>query len=276
MRVEAHAKINWALAVEGRRADGYHELDMVTQTIALCDEMTLEVAEGEISLRVDGQCAGAENLVYRAAEALHRLSGGARGARIELHKRIPERAGLGGGSADCAAALRGLNAMWNLRLADRDLLRIGLALGADVPFCLTGGLCRVRGVGERVERLNDARALPLLLLRVGDGLATADVFKKWDEARGPSPPISVGEMQAAVLAGDFSRLSPGPYNALEAPARALLPEIGRIKERMRSLGAAYAAMSGSGSTVFGAFHDLEAARRAQAALPGAILTETLR
>lgn len=270
----ANAKINWALNIVGRRADGYHLLDMVMQTIDLCDDLTVEPA-GALSLTVDGAAAGEDNLVLRAARALNRYSGTCNGARMALIKRIPARAGLGGGSADCALALRALNELWKLDLTDAELLEIGEKLGADVPFCLTGGLARVRGIGEQIKPVPDAPQIPLVLVRPGDGLSTGEVFKLWDGGGFGEVALDGATLVDAVARRDLAAIDGLCANALTAPAVALMPEIGRLIDEMRALGAGAAFMTGSGSTVVGAFSDAQTARRAAERLPGAILTKTL-
>ena len=148
MLIRANAKINWTLDTVGVRADGYHLLDMLMQSISLHDTLTLEPAE-DVTFSADGATRVPQdegNLALRAALALRRHAGTAQGAMIHLHKRIPSGAGLGGGSADAAAVLHGLNALWELNLPMETLRQIGLTLGADVPFCLMGGLAHVRGI----------------------------------------------------------------------------------------------------------------------------------
>ena len=155
MLIRANAKINWTLDIVGVRADGYHLLDMLMQSISLHDTLTLEPAE-DVTFSADGATRVPQdesNLALRAALALRRHTGTERGATIHLHKRIPSGAGLGGGSADAAAVLHGLNALWELNLPMETLRQIGLTLGADVPFCLMGGLAHVRGIGEVIEPL---------------------------------------------------------------------------------------------------------------------------
>jgi 4-diphosphocytidyl-2-C-methyl-D-erythritol kinase len=275
IEVEAHAKINWALWTTCRRPDGYHELDMLMQRLALSDLMTFEDAE-DLSLSMDGKPSGdEENLVLRAARALRQATGARRGAQISLVKRIPVRAGLGGGSADCAAALAALNTLWGLNLPDEALKGIGLRLGADVPYCLTGGLCRVRGIGEQVERLPEGPRAFLTLCRLGGGLSTADVFRAWD-ASPNYPPVDPEGVMEALRAGDFDWLRRTARNALIHPAASLLPEIPEKIERMYALGARFALMSGSGSTVYGVFSTRAEAAEATALLgKNAIVTETL-
>jgi 4-diphosphocytidyl-2-C-methyl-D-erythritol kinase len=273
--VEAHAKINWALWISGRRSDGYHEMDMLMQQVALCDDLTLEEAD-DLTLWVDGEPSqDHNNLVLRAASALRELTGVRRGARVLLTKRIPARAGLGGGSADCAAALRALNALWGLNLSDETLLKIGLKLGADVPYCLAGGLCRVRGIGEIVERLPEGPRVYLALSRLGDGLSTADVFRVWDSSPAFPPMDALGAAEA-LRSGDFDRLRIAARNALIAPAASILLEIPEKIGQLYDAGARYAQMSGSGSTVYGVYESLDKARRAAEILEkSAIVTETL-
>ena len=271
----ANAKINWALNITGRRADGYHLLDMVMQTIDLCDELCFEPA-GSLSLWEDGrESAGEDNLVIRAARALNRYAGTDFGARVTLKKRIPARAGLGGGSADCALALSALNELWRLELTRKELLAIGERLGADVPFCLTGGLARVSGIGERIAPAADAPRIPLVLARPGDGLSTAEVFALWDSGDFPAVTLDGAALIDAVARRDLVLADRLCANALTAPAVALMPQIGRCIAQMRALGAAAAFMTCSGSAVVGAFEDADAARRAAGHIPGAILTQTL-
>ena len=272
----ACGKINWALNITGRRADGYHTLDMVMHRIALSDELTFEPADG-LYLTVDGVAPpdAEKNLVIRAAEALNRRAGTRFGARIALVKRIPARAGLGGGSADCAEALRGLNVLWKLGLSEGELAAIGLTLGADVPFCLAGGLARVTGIGEHIEPIPGAPAIPLVLVTPGGGLSTGAVFSEWDRGGFPNVTLDALALARAVVDRDLGAAGALCANALTAPALKLMPEIGDALRRMKALGAKAAFMTGSGSTVVGAFDGDEAARRAAEALPGAIVTHTL-
>lgn len=255
----AHAKINWALEVTGVRPDGYHALDMLMQRIDLADELFMEPARW-ISLTVDGKSipSGGRNLVVRAANALNEYMGTRRGARIRLKKRIPVRAGLGGGSADCAAALLGLNRMWRLNLPESKLMEIGLRLGADVPYLLRGGFARVRGIGDELTPLDGARSVPLVLVRPGGGLSTPHVFAEYDRMAQARGEIDIEGAYRALACGDLHAYDRLSGNALEAPARKLMPEIGRVMERLRMEGAVAVRMSGSGSTVFGAFESADA------------------
>ena len=273
--VHACAKINWALNITGLLPNGYHALDMLMQTIDLGDDMSFGDA-GDLPLYVNGapDPDPEKNLVMKAARALQRHTGCARGARIELTKHIPARAGLGGGSADCALTLLALNTLWNLELDDPTLLALGAKLGADVPFCLTGGLARVRGIGEVIDPIPDAPELPLVLVTPGGGLSTAEVFGLWDS--GAFPPVALDTLRLAnaVVARDLAAADHLCANALTAPAVALMPEIRGLMERLRALGGQAVFMTGSGSTVVAAFDDPGRARAAAEALPGAVFTHT--
>ena len=275
--LRARAKINWALNITGRRADGYHLLDMLMQSIDLADELSFEPADSLSLWAAGAECAAPQqNLVVRAADALNAFAGTGFGARIELKKRIPERAGLGGGSADCALALRALNRMWGLDLPEETLMEIGAKLGADVPFCLAGGLARVRGIGEAIDPVPGAPEIPLVLLRPGGGLSTAAVFKLWDEGGYPAVRLDAAALADAVVRRDLAAVDRLCANALTAPAVSLMPEIGEAMDAMRRLGAGAAFMTGSGSAVVGAFDDGETARAAAARLPGSVLARTCR
>lgn len=274
--VKAHAKLNWSLDLLGTRPNGYHELDMLMQRIELADELTFENARWTM-LTIDGQAlpVGERNLIVRAVNALNDYMGTRRGARIQLKKRIPVRAGLGGGSADCAATLLALNRLWKLRLSTDKLCEIGAKLGADVPFCIRGGLCRVSGIGEIIEPLACGPRIPMVLLHPGGGLSTQAVFGKFDEGRYPSLHVDTAAVARAVQAGDVAAYDACSGNALEAPAIALMEEVRTAMVQLRQAGAGAVRMSGSGSAVFGLFDADEQARQAAEKLPGAILSASL-
>ena len=275
LTVLAHAKINWSLSICADRPDGYHDLDMLMQSIKLSDMLTFEPSRW-LTLSIDGQRlpSGDRNLVIRAANALNETMGMRKGARITLKKNIPSRAGLGGGSADCAAALLALNHMWNLKLPLRTLQQIGLSLGADVPFCLQQGLCRAQGVGEILTPRRESPSIPLVMITPGGGLSTPAVFKAWNAGGYPMTPVQTDALADALICGDLARAQALSHNDLEAPAISLMPEIGELISRFRELGADFVRMTGSGSTVFAAFNSEDAAAAACSAVPGSILTRT--
>ena len=198
--------------------DGYHELDMLMQRVDLSDVLTFERARF-LTLTVNGRAlpVGGRNLVMQAAQALNAHMGKRFGARITLSKAIPIRAGLGGGSADCAAALIALNRLWGLRLPVDELLKIGRSLGADVPYCIAGGFARVCGMGEKIAPLGDGERFPLAILHVGRGLSTAEVFSQYDRLGGTLG-LDNAALARAILARDLEKMDALSGNALETPS----------------------------------------------------------
>lgn len=274
--VQAQAKINWALDILSRREDGYHEMDMLMQKIALSDEIRFETARWT-TLTVNGHLIAnaGKNLIVRAANLLNEYMGEKRGVRITLSKRIPVRAGLGGGSADCAAALMALNDLWGFRLPAKTLKKLALSLGADVPYCMENDFCRVRGIGEDVQTLENAPKIPLVVACVSPGLSTQAVFSNFDEA-GDSPlNVPMEKLCGRLTAGDFRAADEISGNALERAAIRLLPAVADTMERMRACGSLYTRMSGSGSAVFGVFETADKAREAAQKIEGATATETV-
>ncbi len=276
MRVLAPAKINWSLTICGRRPDGYHELDMLMQTVSLCDVLELDRAE-ETSLcvneeRVPGEAAE-KDLTLRALRALEAHAGRKMPLCVRVEKRIPARAGLGGGSSDCAAVLKAACELFSLHLDDKTMGLIALSLGADVPFFLQGGLCRVQGIGEQVERLSPAPEYWLVIQHVSPGLSTPEVYREYDKL-GASSTKTAWPVLALLQSGDFAALGKMDLNALEAPAVRMLPAIAKAKRQLLSLGALHALMSGSGSAVYGVFAGEREARQAASGLEGALLART--
>lgn len=267
MLINARAKINWTLDITGRREDGYHLMDMLMQPVTLCDTISLTEAE-TLTLTCGGTprlTASEDNLALRAAQALRSRTGCTRGAAIHVEKRIPVGAGMGGGSADAAAVLRGLNRLWALNLSERELEEIGLTLGADVPFCLRGGLTRTTGIGERMTALPCGRTWPLVVVQPGEGLSTGAVFGAYDHAGAARRPDTAAAADA-LSAGDASRLADTLANVLEPVSRAKCPAIGEAIDALKELGAVAALMTGSGSAVFGVFASDDAADDAEEAL----------
>lgn len=274
--VQAQAKINWALDILSRREDGYHEMDMLMQKIALSDEIRFETARWT-TLTVNGHLIAnaGKNLIVRAANLLNEYMGEKRGVRITLSKRIPVRAGLGGGSADCAAALMALNDLWGFKLPAKTLKKLALSLGADVPYCMENDFCRVRGIGEDVQTLENAPKIPLVVACVSPGLSTQAVFVNFDET-GDSPlNVPMEKLCDCLTAGDFRAADEIGRNALERAAIRLLPAVADTMERMRACGSLYTRMSGSGSAVFGVFETADKAREAAQKIEGATATETV-
>jgi 4-diphosphocytidyl-2-C-methyl-D-erythritol kinase len=263
---QAPAKVNLDLRVTGRRPDGYHELDSVVAFAACADRLTF-APDRRLALELKGPFAAAlagqsNNLVLRAARRLAEHADRATHARIALDKRIPVAAGLGGGSADAAATLRGLARLWRLELSLADLLPLALELGADVPVCLLGRPARMRGIGERIEPV-ELPALHLVLANPNRAVPTAQVFAGLGAiAPADAPAQSVPTDRADMLAWLRAR-----GNDLEAPARRLAPVIAEVIEALGAQpGCRLARMSGSGATCFGVFDDQPAAARAARSL----------
>lgn len=265
MHVVARAKINWTLDIVGKREDGYHLMDMLMQPVELADELTLEKTENGLTLTVSGYPrvkAGPDNLALRAAQALQAQTGYRGGASIHLHKRIPVGAGLGGGSADAAGVLAGLNRLWETGLTQPELEALGLRLGADVPFCLRGGLQRAQGVGEKLTPMACGGLFWLVILQPCPGLSTREVFGRFrldDRENRPDTQAAA----AALAAGDWRGLCRSLGNVLQGVSAELRPEIGEGIAALREHGAAGAWMTGSGSAVFGLFTRAQVVREAQ-------------
>ena len=244
----AAAKVNLFLHITGRRADGYHLLDSLVVFAGVGDVLAAEPA-ATLSLRIAGPFGGAlddgsDNLVLRAARALAERTGATAGAALTLTKNLPVASGIGGGSADAAAALRLLARLWNVPGAEDDL---ALGLGADVPACLAGRPARMQGIGEI---LTPAPALPpcgLVLVNPGVAVATPAVFRARRGEFRPRASLPAGWATAAEMAADLADLG----NDLEAPALSLAPEIGIVLAELRARpGTLLARMSGSGATCF--------------------------
>ncbi|MDR3085348.1 MAG: 4-(cytidine 5'-diphospho)-2-C-methyl-D-erythritol kinase [Christensenellaceae bacterium] len=259
----AYAKANPCLDVLLKREDGYHEVDYLMQSLSLFDELRFESAP-ELSLDIEGRALPAEgNLVLRAAELLRAKTGAKKGARIWLLKRIPLEAGLGGGSADAAAALCALDRLWGLNLPSQALHALAASLGADVPFCLRGGAARASGIGTDLAFFTPKRELHLVLVKPKEGLSTKLVFAAWDGLRTPSHPM-VEAAQNALIQGDLAALAQAMGNALEEAALDLCPSVRKALLALRAAEAQASTMSGSGSAVLGLFEDRAAAERAAA------------
>lgn len=280
MLLHANAKINWALDTVGLRDDGYHLLDTIMQSISLHDDITIE-QDSKLSLSVKDAPhvpCDESNLIMRAAEALRRHTGTTAGARITLRKRIPVGAGLGGGSADAATVLRGLNNMWELELPEETLYEIGLSLGADIPFCLHGGLCRAQGIGEILTPFTAKKQWQLVLIQPCRGLSTKQVFDALSDEASTLHPDIEGSIRA-LQTGDLALLAASIGNSLQNVSENLRPEIRQAINALREHGARITQMTGSGSAVFGVFPTARAAYTAWESLsrryPTCIQAQTL-
>jgi 4-diphosphocytidyl-2-C-methyl-D-erythritol kinase len=264
--VRAYAKINLTLDVLGRRADGYHDLVTIMQTIDLYDTICLTPAEdGQVRLFCTRpELGGDENLAVRAAQLLRQRLAISQGVMIEVIKQIPVAAGLGGGSSDAAAVLLALQQWWQLELPAVDLLDMATTLGSDVPFFLKGGLALCEGRGEQVTTLVPCWPPSLrwlLLLKPAIGVSTAAVFRSL-----PASDYTDGSHSRAVLAAFDAHRSPEIehlHNGLERNVLETYPLVAQAREHLLEAGAPLVRLSGSGPTLFAPFSELDYARRAQ-------------
>lgn len=266
MIVRACGKLNLSLDVLGKTSDGYHDLRMVMQSVEFGDDLEVELTEnarfsiepGRWYLPRDGR-----NLALRAASLF--LEGTGLGARIRIVKRIPVCAGMGGGSSDAAAVLRALNEMTGARKSARELRDMGLKLGSDVPFCVTGGTALAEGRGEKLTALTPLADCAILICKPAFSVSTPELFGRVDSRRSRLRPDTAGII-AALDSGDVSAVARRMYNVFEDVLGRRQKEIAAIKSQLTALGAVGAVMTGSGSAVFGIFTDGAAAKKAHKVL----------
>ncbi|MBR4435070.1 MAG: 4-(cytidine 5'-diphospho)-2-C-methyl-D-erythritol kinase [Clostridia bacterium] len=263
------AKLNLTLETLFRRSDGYHELAMVMHGIDLYDRMSLEKTDDD---EIHFECSEPlphDNTVRRAAAAF-KAETGCGGVRIYLEKRIPSEAGLGGASADAAGTLRGMERLYG-KIDEKRLYFLGKQVGADVPFCLHGGCALVGGIGEKLETL-PSLDMSVLVVKGERGVSTSALFRSLDADALDGNRRHSLSMKEAILTGDTGAVPKLLYNDLSPAAEALVPEITEAREKLISLGALGACMTGSGSAVFGVFPDIESAKKAAEAFEGRFFT----
>lgn len=267
IRERAYAKLNLYLHVVGRRADGYHLLDSLVAFAGIGDVLTLTPGRGGLSVKVGGPFAagvpaGEDNLVHRAIHDLAAACGRPANVHVALEKNLPVAAGIGGGSADAAAALRAAARMWQVEETDGICMTIAGRLGADVPMCLRSDTAIISGIGDVTERVLDLPPLHAVLVNPGIPVATPDVFRAYDDLHRPQIDTAPflfreGDLESFVAALALRA------NHLEAAACALHPEISHVLAYLRARrGCMLARMSGSGATCFGLFASVDDARRA--------------
>jgi 4-diphosphocytidyl-2-C-methyl-D-erythritol kinase len=258
--LSAAAKVNLTLEVLGRRSDGYHEIVTVMQAVDLSDRLVLEDADGlELRSTAPDVPTDGTNLALKAAANLREAAGSSRGARITLEKRIPVAAGLGGGSADAAAVLVGLNRLWGLRWRAARLAEVAVTLGMDVPFFLRGGAALGTGRGERLEPLPSC-ALALVLVNPRVAASTAEIYSGVVPAMYSDGARARG-MTAALRSRQPSRVAATLGNSLERVATSRYRDVEQMEAALLAAGALGAAMSGSGLTVFGVARSYDHARQ---------------
>lgn len=248
---KAPAKINLGLDIAGKRSDGYHELSMIMVSVDLNDYVILKSLDtDEIIMTSDNHKMplNEKNDVYKVASLIKEKYGITTGLDISLQKSIPICAGLGGGSSDAAATIRGLNKLWNLNMGREDMIEIGFQIGSDVPYCLEAGCSLITGKGEIVERLETSLSSWVVLVKPHFGISTRTVFPEIDPET--ISRVDIEALKRALLAKDYEGMIAQMGNSLEDVTIKRKPFIQKIKDRMLKCGADVALMTGSGPTVF--------------------------
>lgn len=259
---QAPAKINLGLDICGKRTDGFHELSMVMMSVDLKDYLILsDLAEDVIEIESNSVKLplNEKNDIYKVAKLLKETYGITKGVKIVLEKKIPVCAGLGGGSSDAAATLRGLNKLWDLNLSAEELIAIGFEVGSDVPYCLQAGCAKITGKGEEVKLLPTKISGWAVLVKPDFGVSTRTVFRDINPAT--ISRVDIDSLEAALLAGDYEAMLAKMGNSLEDITIARRPLIQKIKDRLIKSGADIALMTGSGPTVFALCHTEKRADR---------------
>lgn len=251
--VLAPAKLNLSLDVAGLLPNGYHDLDMVMQTIDLYERITLR-RSADLTLRLPGSFVppNDKNTAYKAAVAFFHYTGLLAGVDITIQKHVPVRAGMAGGSADAAGVLVGLNELYNAQLSMSELCAIGAGIGADVPFALMGGTCRVKGVGDLIKPLPPCPDCWFVVVMPSVGISTPEAFKRYDIMGSPVHPDCERQEQA-IRENDLAAMCTAAGNALEHCSGAV--ETAAICKQLNAQGAVTSLMTGSGAAVFGVFDD---------------------
>ena len=253
--IKAYAKLNLSLDVCKKRDDGYHEVDMIMTQCSLFDVVRIRKDE---ALTLTTDCAELSdvenNLMMKAAKAFFDYTKVAGGACMSLEKHIPIAAGMAGGSTDAAAVLVGLNEIYETKLSCEELCKIGVKIGADVPYCIKGGIMRAQGIGEKLSYVGDTPDVHVVIVKGKQGLSTAEIYKKIDGEQDLVRPDNEFLIKC-IKNGDIQLMAENMRNVMEQVSRKEIPEIESIKEKLTESGAMGALMSGSGPTVFGLFDD---------------------
>ncbi len=265
IKLRCNAKINLSLDVTGTRADGYHTLESIFQSVSVYDILTVSVKEGsgiEMRCSAAGLPTDERNLAYRAAQAMLKASGKTCSILIDLQKHIPSGAGMGGGSADAAGVIYALNILLDCGFSNEQLRKIGIGLGADVPFLLMGGTALAEGIGEILTPLSPLPELPLVILKGRQGISTPKAYAAIDALETPFHP-DTRNMLKAIKKKDIPLLAASCGNTFEDAVS--LQDVAHAKETLLAAGALCAVMTGSGSAVFGIFEDEQKAAECAAA-----------
>ncbi|MCQ2440932.1 MAG: 4-(cytidine 5'-diphospho)-2-C-methyl-D-erythritol kinase [Clostridia bacterium] len=261
--LKANAKLNLTLDICGKRDDGYHLLDSVMQSISLHDTVKLQIAD-KISVCCDcEEINGEDNIAYLSAVRFFEYVGISGGVKISINKNIPLASGMGGGSADAAAVICGLNKLYKTGLDETELCKIGATVGADVPFCIIGGTARVGGIGEKIEKLPDIPQCYIVVVKAGEKSSTKDMYKKLDGM--DCLPLKTDEMIKAINNRSIKEISLNCSNAFSS-----VFDYGDIKEVFIKTLPLGVSLSGSGPTVFSIYDGKEKAERCAELLNGTV------
>ncbi|AZR74524.1 4-(cytidine 5'-diphospho)-2-C-methyl-D-erythritol kinase [Anoxybacter fermentans] len=252
LSIPAYAKINLTLDVLGKRPDGYHEVEMIMQSIELHDQIILkERKEKGIKISCNHPLVPQDegNLAYRAAELLIKEYGIEKGIEIKIIKNIPVAAGLAGGSTDAAGVLKGLNELWGLGISRDELMKFGARLGADIPFCILGGTAIARGIGTDLTPISPLPEMELVLVKPGIDISTKEIYSKYKPELVKRKP-DLRKMQEAIECRDLEGVKRNLVNVLEDITLYYYPQVAETKKIMENLGTYPVLMSGSGPTLF--------------------------
>lgn len=261
--IRAYAKVNLTLDVVGKRADDYHDLEMIMQSVDLWDQIILrEIHSGiELDTNIEDLPRDEGNIAWRAAQLIKKEFDIATGVHIFIQKNIPLEGGMAGGSADCAGVLAGLNQLWNLGMDEKELRALGKSLGADVPFCLMGGTALAQGIGDILTPIESKEDMWLLVVKPQFGVSTRDVYNRLNLKNIGKRPDNK-RMVEYLESGRIEDLARGLVNVLEEITIPMHPEISQLKAELIELGSLGSLMSGSGPSVYGIYKDHAAANRA--------------
>ena len=267
LHIRAHGKINLGLDILRKREDGYHEVKMIMQSVGLYDKIEMAIIEPSSEPKIDIETNlkylpnNENNLAYKAAYLLMSEYNINAHILIRIKKMIPGSAGMAGGSTDCAAVLKGINRLFNLKLSNEKLKEYGVTLGADVPYCIDGGTALSEGIGEKLTKLPDMPPCIILLAKPPINVSTKFVYTNLDLTKIESHP-DIDGMVECIKNQDLKGMVSKMGNLLETVTEKEYPIITELKEMMVANGALGSMMSGSGPTVFGIFDDREKAKKA--------------
>jgi len=251
--LKAPAKINFFLEIKNKRADGYHNIKTVMQTISLYDKLFFELTDSKVLLKCDNKhLSNKENIIYKAAQMVKKYYNVNKGVKIYLKKEIPIKAGLGGGSSNAASTLKALVKLWNIETSKYKLEKIAARLGADVPFFLTAGTALCKGIGEIITPLKNIEKLNIVLVNPDFGLSSKDIYKKINFPL--TSQVKINMIVSSINNGSFRKKEAFNYcfNRFEEFVFPSYPEIAKIKKVLNELDCV-SLLSGSGATVFGIY-----------------------